>query len=305
MTAERSALLGLTAVSLLWGCNYVISSYLLHGFSPIMLSFARISITSLFLILVGLFNGGLRRPTMQEWALLAGAGIFGTLFNQTFYFTGLHHSTAANASLIIALVPVATAILERIFLKESFTRGKIAGALLGITGVIVIVIGGKGGFGITTGDLYLLIAMLTQSISLLYIRKLSSSMSSYAITIFSTVIGSLLMLPAASGEGILGHTVVSHHVWLWGLMAIAGIICQGVAGFWWNKGVAVVGAGTAAMFMNIPPFVAILVGHWVLGDPIYATQLIGGVLVLLGVLTANRKTSKLGIKINQLSSKTG
>lgn len=290
MSDEKSALIRLFGVSLLWGCNYVVSAYLLHYFSPIFLSFARISMTSLFLLLVAIRRGGLTKPTKQEWMFLGGAGIFGTLFNQVFYFTGLKDSTAANASLIIAMAPIVTAILERIFLKASLTISKMVGALFSLAGVVVIVGFNGQSIGISIGDVYLLLAMLGLSISLLFIRSLTGTMSSYSITIYSTILGSVLMTPAAAGEAWLGHTSVSPDVWAWVLMAVAGIVAQGMAGFWWNRGVSVIGAGTAAMFMNIPPFIALLAGHFVLHDAIYATQVLGGVFVLLGVFIANKNT---------------
>ncbi len=287
MSERSSALVQLFGVSLLWGCNYVVSASLLNYFSPIFLSSARICMTSIFLILVSLKMGGLRKPTRLEWMLLAGAGIFGTLMNQVFYFTGLRQSTAANAALIIAMAPIATTVLERVFLKVHFTAWKATGAIMSLLGVIIIV-GFTGSIGISAGDVYLVLAMLGMSISLLFIRRLTSSMSSYEVTIFSTVLGSALMIPAAAGEAVFSHTVVSTVLWPWLLMALAGVVAQGMAGFWWNRGVAVFGAGTSAMFMNIPPFIALIAGHFVLQDPIYTTQIFGGLLVLVGVFIANR-----------------
>ena len=288
MSEQKSAIIRLFGVALLWGCNYVVSADLLNYFSPIFLSCARISMTSIFLILVALRVGGLRKPTKAEWALLAGAGIFGTLMNQVFYFTGLKESTAANASLIIAMSPIVTTVLERVFLKVSLTASKVVGALFSLAGVVVIVVFAGQSIGVSVGDVYLLLAMLGMSISLLFIRRLSGSMSPYSVTIFSTVLGSALMVPAAVGEGMLGHSVVSADIWPWLLMAVAGIVAQGMAGFWWNRGVAVTGAGTASMFMNIPPFIALIAGHFVLHNPIYITQILGGVLVLSGVFIANQ-----------------
>lgn len=288
MSEQKSALLGLFGVSLLWGCNYVVSAYLLRFFSPVFLSFARISMTSLFLFCLALKIKGLRRPTRKEWLLLAGAGIFGTLFNQIFYFTGLRDSTAANAALIIAMTPVATIILERIFMKVALTPAKAVGTLFSLAGVFVIV-GMQGqSFGLSVGDIYLLLAMLTLSISLLFIRGLTDSMSSYSVTIYATILGSILMAPAAAGEAVLGHTIISHRAYVWVLMGLAGVVAQGLAGFWWNRGVSVVGAGMASMYMNIPPFIALLAGHFALGDAIYGAQLVGGGLVLLGVFVANQ-----------------
>ncbi|BFT73784.1 DMT family transporter [Paenibacillus sp. P36] len=286
---ERNVLWKLWGVSLLWGFNYVASAYLLRDFSPIFLSFARLVVMSLFLISVAVINKSIRRPTSREWGLLLFAGIFGTLFNQLFYFTGLQHSTAGNAALIIALSPIATLLLSRLFLKEEVTWLKLCGSVVALVGVVCIVLYGGKTLGISKGDVYLLLAMLGMSISLLFIRRLTSGMSSYEVTIYSTVIGTILMSPAVGVEALQGHLHASHHLLTWLLLIGVAVIGQGVAGFWWNQGIAVVGPSTSAMFMNIPPFIAIIVSFFLLGDPIRAAQVGGGILILAGVMIANMK----------------
>jgi drug/metabolite transporter (DMT)-like permease len=43
------------------------------------------------------------------------------------------------------------------------------------------------------------------------------------------------------------------------------------------------------MFMNIPPFVAIVIAYLVLGDSIRVSQIAGGILILAGVAVSNRR----------------
>ncbi|NRD79154.1 DMT family transporter [Bacillus sp. BRMEA1] len=290
--SQSKAFISLFLVSVLWGCNYPVSAYLLHGFSPVFLSTVRICFTSVFLLVVMIIHKGMRWPVKIEWKYLLGVGIFGTLFNQTFYFIGLHHSTPAKASLIIAMAPIATILLERFIFKVKLTVKKGIGALVSLLGVISIIGIGNGSFGISWGDLSVLMAMICLSISIMFIRGLSKTMNSYITTIYATILGSVLMIPAAGVESIAGGTLISHSLFMWVLLACAGILAQGIAGFWWNNGVAEVGAGTASMFMNIQPFVAILASHFVLGDPILLTQIFGGILVLLGVGIVNMPAGK-------------
>lgn len=287
--SDRTVFLKLWGVSLLWGGNYVASAYMLREFSPIFLSFARLVVMSLFLISVAMINKSMRRPTMREWGLLLMAGITGTLINQLFYFTGLQESTAGNAALIVALSPIATTLLSRIFLKEIITGQKLTGAIVALVGVVCIVLYGGKELGISHGDVYLLVAMLGMSVSLLFIRKLTTAMSSYEVTIYATVIGTILMSPAVAVEAMNGDLHASHRVFTWLLLVCVAVIGQGLAGFWWNSGIAVAGASMSAMFMNIPPFIAIIVSHFVLGDPILLAQLGGGVLILAGVAITNMK----------------
>lgn len=286
---DKMVLLRLLGVSMLWGFNYVSSAYLLKDFSPIFLSFSRLLLTSLFLLSIGLISGKMKKPTAKEWGLLAAAGFFGTLLNQFFYFTGLQDSTAGNAALIIALSPVATTILARPFLGEAITPFKLIGAFIALVGVAFIVIFGGQSLGISLGDIYLLIAMLSLSVSLLFIGRLTKSLSSFNITILATVIGTVLMAPAAGIEMLRGHMHISGHAGMWIVLVAAAIMGQGLAAFWWNQGISIVGASASSMFMNIPPFVAIVVAHFVLGDPIRASQLVGGLLILLGVALSNSK----------------
>ena len=288
---DYAVLLRLLGVSFLWGFNFVSSAYLLKEFSPMFLSFSRLFFTAIFVVAIAVMSRRMKRPTAQEWWLLLISGVFGTLLNQYFYFTGLQYSTAGNASLIIALAPVATMILARIFLGETITMFKLSGAFIALFGVILIVTFGSKSFGISFGDIFLLMAMLTMSIGLLFVKRLSKSMPSFDITILGTVMGSLFMLPAAAIESVQGHMHISTQTSMWIILALTAVIGQGLAGFWWNQGIKAASASTVAMFMNIPPFIAIILAHFILGDPIRLLQIIGGILILLGVTLSNSRIS--------------
>ncbi|WP_138753812.1 DMT family transporter [Paenibacillus sinopodophylli] len=290
-SAQRSAYIGLVAVTVLWGISYVLSAYLLKGFSPVFLSFLRIVLTGVLLLAISRAQP-IQRPTRTEWLLLLASSFFFTLIQQPFYFLGLQYSSAANGSLIYAVAPLVTLLLEAVFFRVKLQGRKIGGALLGFGGVLIIVVSGQSARGVSIGDFYLLIAMLGFSISLLFIPRLSRRLSTLSMNLYSTFAGMGLMLPFALGEGVLGKLELSGEAMMWLLLAAASLI-NVCAGWWWTRGVAVVGAGTASLFNNVPPFIALLAGFLVLGDPIEGTQLIGGVVILAGVFlssfTGNRK----------------
>lgn len=283
--SQRSAFIGLFAVTVLWGISYVLSAYLLRGFSPVLLSFLRIAVTG-FLLLAISRTQPLQRPTRTEWLLLLASSFFFTLIQQPFYFLGLQHSSAANGSLIYAVAPLVTLLLEAVFFRVRLEGKKIGGALLGFAGVLIIVLSGQSALGVSIGDWYLLIAMLGFSISLLFIPRLSRRLSTLSMNLYSTLVGTTLMFPLAYGESAIGTLEVSGEAWMWLLLATAGVMNL-FAGWWWTRGVTVVGAGTASLFNNLPPFIALLAGFLLLGDPIKATQLLGGIIILAGVFISN------------------
>ncbi|NQX59692.1 EamA family transporter [Paenibacillus qinlingensis] len=52
------------------------------------------------------------------------------------------------------------------------------------------------------------------------------------------------------------------------------------------------GPGTASLFNNLPPFIAILTGFLFLGDDVHWTQISGGICILLGVFISNKSLVK-------------
>jgi len=293
--SDRAITFKLLAVTLLWGSNYVASAYLLREFSPILLAFLRLVITSLLLVSIGLMSKGLAKPNRQQWFWILLIGITSSLMYQIFYFAGLMNTSAGNAALIIALSPIATTFLARIFLSERITGYKLVGALVALLGVVIIVLIGGKVTGISQGDVFILLAMITLAVSVLAIRKATVTMNSLDVTIYSTIIGTILMVPATGVEWMIGNLQFSGHISAWLLLIIMALIAQGVAGIWWNQGISKVGASTSAMYMNIPPFVAFIVAYLVLGDPIRITQIAGGILILIGVTLSSRKSVRKSV----------
>ncbi|WP_053373691.1 DMT family transporter [Paenibacillus sp. FJAT-27812] len=290
LPSSKTAYMGLFAVTFLWGISYVLSAYLLRGFSPVLLSFLRILVTGVVLFAISRTQS-LQQPTRTEWLLLLASSFFFTLIQQPFYFLGLQYSTAANGSLIYAVAPLVTLLLEAVFFRVRLEGKKLGGALLGFTGVLVIVVPGRSALGVSIGDLYLIIAMLGFSVSLLFIPRLSQKLSAFSVNLYSAFIGGSLMLPLAASESIFSKLEVSRDGIMWALLAAAGLL-NVLAGWWWTHGVAVVGAGTASLFNNLPPFIALLAGFLLLGDAIEATQLLGGIIILAGVFISTYSWNK-------------
>jgi drug/metabolite transporter (DMT)-like permease len=291
MSAYKSAIAGLLGVSLCWGLSYIMSAYLINFFSPSFLSFIRMAITWLIVLLLLYRVGKLRWPTPREWLLLTASSVFGTLIQQPLYFTGLKMSTAANASLIYAVAPLVAIFMERLLYKVALTAGKLVGGLLGVAGVTIIISFGGGEFSLSVGDLYLVLAMLGMTISMMFTPLVVKTMSLTAINIISGGLGVILMSPMVAVESYKGSLITTGSGYIWLLLLLLAFITA-TSGIWWTRGIAVTGPGTASMFMNIPPFISLIAGHFILGDHIYGTQLIGGALILIGVFISNRNVPK-------------
>ncbi|WP_047152785.1 DMT family transporter [Aneurinibacillus tyrosinisolvens] len=269
---------------IIWGSNFVVGSWLVGQFHPLILAAIRIIFTSCFLLGFAFFTHRFIRIKKRQWVYLLAIAFIGTLLNQTFFFQALGYTSATEAALIMSLAPIATSIMAYFFLREPLTVRMILGSLIAVFGVYMLVAVGKQHVAIGLGDLLAGGAMLTFSISLILIRKLTQTFESTSATVYSTILGACMFVPFVYVND--QHPIVAHSVWPWVLAALSGILSQGVGGLIWNRGITKVGASKASILLNLQPFVAMIVGYIALGSPITKSQVIGGTLIVLGVVFA-------------------
>ncbi|QRG70115.1 DMT family transporter [Brevibacillus choshinensis] len=285
----RSYLLLLFCVTL-WGSNFVFGSMLVKEFPPLFLADVRLMFTSLFLLSYAWITKKFVKIKPREWGLLILLGLIGTLANQTAYFNGLLTTDATTASLILSMSPIVTAILASLFLKEQFTLRMKIGSAVALLGTFCVV-GIGAGLTISKGVMLIVIAMITFSSSMIIIRKLTETMHPFISTVYSTTVGTLFLTPAAF-LSIEPGTHISHEVWAWAMLITTAIFMQGVCGLVWNQQLKVVGTGKAAIFLNLQPFVAMLVGFLLLGSQVTAIQATGSLLIVAGVVVASVRSQK-------------
>nr|WP_279665305.1 DMT family transporter [Ectobacillus ponti] len=277
----------LVACVTLWGSNFVFGSMLIQEFSPIPLAAVRLICTSLFLLAYAWFAKKFTRIRAREGMLLLALGMVGTLMNQTAFFSGLRTTDATTAALILSLSPLVTGLLAAVFLKETFTLKMLAGSIVALIGVFFVV--GKGTVALSGGVGFMFLAMLTFSSSMIFMRKLTEKLDSFITTVYATTVGTIMLAPVSLLQGPI-H--LSHHMWAWLLLVGSAIVMQGICGLIWNRQLQVVGAGNAAMFLNLQPFVTMLVGFALLGTKVTLPQTAGAALIIGGVLVSQWKTRR-------------
>lgn len=278
----QSYFLLLLCVSL-WGSNFVFGSILVGEFPPLLLAAFRLVFTSTFLLGYAYFTNRLVKITRKEVKLLLLLGLIGTLCNQSAYFSGLKTTDATTAALILSLTPITTSLLAAIFLKESLTRKMISGSAVAFIGVF-FVLGKNSGLHLSQGVWFIFLAMLSFSISIIIVRKLTEVLDPFITTVYSTIAGSIMLIPVAFFSEPLHE--ISHQLWAWALLMATAIVMQGFCALIWNGQLKKVGAGKASIFLNLQPFVAMIVGFFLLGTVVDVTQMIGSILIIGGVAMA-------------------
>ena len=283
------ARLGALAAVVLWGLSFVATKAALREVSPITLIFTRFALgtTVLFLILA------LRReslaPPRDAWPMLALMGFVGIFLHQVIQVHGLTLTTAIRTGWLIGLTPIWSAVLAALFLGERFGPRKLFGLALGTVGALLVITRGELSARVlalpsTRGDLMVLASTVTWAIYTILGPKTLKRLGSGRATAGAMLAGWAMMIPFFVNTAgwqeyrSLSSTAVTAIVFL-------GVGCSGLGYLLWYAALERIEASQVAAFLYLEPLVTLAAAVAFLGESVSVSTILGGILVLIGVLT--------------------
>ncbi|MDR6224598.1 DMT family transporter [Desmospora profundinema] len=282
----------LTAVAIFWAGVFHVGHWTMDEMEPMTTAFLRFTVAAITLwpLLVWMEpkDWRVRRGEVLPLIGLGCTGIF--LYNAGFFY-GLEGSGPVTASVVIASIPMVTALLSALILKETFTGRQAVGLVLSFAGVFLVVTEGrwelagwKGG-----GIAWLTLAVFSFSFYTILGRRWMVGITPLKATAYATAWGAVGLGIAAFFTGGWFPEQSSLGSWLGiGYMAWFATVWGFV---WWNKGVARWGAGRTAVFLNMVPLFTLLITV-VTGEVPTLFQITGTCLVVAGVSLATIRWSE-------------
>lgn len=272
-------------ITAIWGLNVVFLKVLVENMPSQTMTAFRIMIAGVTALIIVLFTKELRRLTKRGWTFTILGMIFGVMAHHLFLALGLQSIPASNASLILALVPIATAVLGVIFLGENLTKARITGFVLALFGVFLIQGATVDAFSLSIGEGMLFMSMFAQAISFIFIKKATATLDSKAVTTVMYLSGSLGLLILAlvmEPSGLEGMAEAS--VGVYAVLFMSGIVATGIGHMVFNSAIQKIGASKTAIFNNFVPFFGVIFSVIFLKEVININQIIGFVFIVTGVL---------------------
>jgi drug/metabolite transporter (DMT)-like permease len=288
-------LFALGAALALWASAFAGIRAGLRAYSPAHLAILRFLVASFVLaIYAGIAH--FRRPAWRDLPGLALTGMIGITFYNLALNFGETRVTAGAASLLIASVPIWTALFARFMLHEKLTWLGWCGVLLSFTGVALIASGEGEGIRLSPEALVILAAALTSSVYMILQKHYLGKYSALEFTAYSIWFGTLLMLPF--GGGFL-HAVRTAPVG--GTLAVIylGIFPGALAYVAWAYVMTHGTAGRTATLLYLIPVMAIGIAWLWLGEVPRWISLTGGVIALAGVVLVNTKGKEIPSEIGE------
>lgn len=268
---------------LFWSLAYVLTRLTLQYFSAFSLGFLRYFVASCALLVIAVATKmQLPRRLDLPWFLLAGG--IGFFFYMIAFNQGQATVTAATGSVVIATVPVITALFARFVYREKLKGFQWIAIGIEFAGVAVLTLL-NGSFSVNTGLLWLLAAALALSVYNLLQRKLTKKYTALQASTYSILFGTcLLAIFAPSAVGEVSQAPGIQYFYL----LVLGIGSSAIAYVSWAKAFSKAKkTSQVSNYMFVTPFLTSILGFLLAGEVPDQATLIGGSLILLGVLLFN------------------
>lgn len=235
------------------------------------------------------------RFNFKQWIGVAVIGCLGYYVSSLLDFLGLQYVTAGIERLILFIYPTLVLLMSSLFFKEKIKPKQWLAVLITYIGLSLAFAGEVGldqsqSHSFYLGAILIFICAITYAIYIVGSGQLIPSIgaakfNSYAMSF--ACIGVLIHYFLASNDSLL-H--LSPQVYIYSLlMAIFSTV---IPSYLVAEGIKRIGSDNAAIVGSIGPVSTILQAYIFLYEPIFALQIVGTVLILIGILIIGKKDEK-------------
>jgi len=221
--------------------------------------------------------------------LLLGATGVGT--HNALAYLGLNYTTAMNGVILNSFIPVMIIGFSWLFLRERLSGLQLSGVGVSLAGVLVILSQGSlnrlASFRLNAGDVFVILSMAMWSTYTICLRWRPAGLHVLTFLFVIIVIGDLCVLPFMLGELALGHRMVVSPLNL-AAIALVALFSSVLAYLFWNRGVELMGASVAGLFVHLMPLYGVILAWLVLGERLALFHVAGIALILTGIWITSR-----------------
>jgi drug/metabolite transporter (DMT)-like permease len=223
-------------------------------------------------------------PTRSQWIplLITSAGVvFGFPLLTSI---AMRHVEAVHASVIVGVLPLATALVGALLHRQRPSAGFWVCAALGSALVVAFAVLRSGGMRLHGADVLLLAAMGCAAVGYAYGGRLSQGMRAEHVICWALVIGLPITLPLSLAT--LPTTPLPASAW-WAFSYVA-VFSMWIGFFAWYRGLALGGTVRVSQVQLVQPFLSMLFAVPLLGEHL-DLQTLGFGLAVIATVFAGKK----------------
>lgn len=246
-----------------------------------------------------------RKTLVKHWKLMVTLAVTGVGLFHISVYVALQTTTATNAALVFATVPVLIPIISFMLFREPVTARQVLGTAISLVGVTVVIVRGDpailASFELTRGDLWILVAVFTWSLYSVLLRHLPPGLPMLATLLAIIGIGLTILAPLYVWEFA---TMGGFEPTIANILSIAyvALFASILAYICWNHAVGNVGPNKAGLFSHLLPVFSTLLAIAFLNESLQGFHLAGILAIALGLyLTTTARPKKQAVASNYTS----
>ena len=215
-----------------------------------------------------------------------------TIFNSIVYYS-LNFTQVISGVLMISTIPVMIMFISSLLNIEKTNIFQIIGVVLSLTGVVFIITKADleliKNLDFNKGDLTMVIAMLSWATYSALLKKKKYEISQ--ITLLQVVItfGFIFLIPIYFIEMNMGYIIKLGKPFYLTLTYV--VIFPGLASFFfWIKGIAIIGANRAGVFLHLMPIFGAIMAMIIFDEKFMFYHFLGAIFIIAGITLSNKKT---------------
>ena len=279
----------LAATTLFWAGNSIAGKMAVGHVSPMLLNAVRWSVVLAVLGFAG------RRAIATDWQVIRRNGIYlltmgavgFTLFSVALY-SALLYTSATNASIEQGCIPLLVFMFSYLLYGTRTTPAQLGGFVVSFSGIVLTATHGEPGrllrLDVNFGDVLMIGGILTYG---LYTAALRRKPQLHWMSLMTALCAGAVIsaLPFLWAEAAASATIPPDATG-WAIIAYVVVFPSLLAQIMYIRGVELIGANRAGLFINLLPIWGALLAVLILGEDFRAYHAVALVLVLSGVLIA-------------------
>jgi drug/metabolite transporter (DMT)-like permease len=280
---SRRAWFAFAAMSVLWGCSYLLIRIAVRGGMPAAdVAWTRVGIAAVILLALS-WRAGLLGTVSGRWRWLIVYAVAEIAIPFPLIAAGEVHVASSLAAILIAAVPLIGAVLAMRFDQaERPTRVRAIGLWIGFLGVIALVgvdIAGRGSELLGAGAI--LIAAVGYAIGPMIVKHRLGGLDPRVMMGASLGVALIILTPFAAADGWAGISSAPT-IGAWASVAALGVFCTALAFVVFAVLIREAGTSRATVITYVNPVVAVVLGVTLEGERPGGGAIAGLLLILAG-----------------------
>jgi len=284
----------LALASLMWSGQGTAVKFLDPHFGPIAITFLPFYCTTLmaipFLIRMRRRRPSAQSPSRADWGRFIVAGVGGQVLAQLGMTWGITNSLASNGAILNLLIPVISAVLASIMLRERMSMLRILSLAVGLAGVALM---SSGDFRQASffqskfliGNLMIFGGCAGSAFYNVYCKSLMHRFEEIEIVIYSYITASIASIPLLIWvEPVPWRNFLSLGVSGWLAFAFLALFMYGASMLLFFKALAHLDVTTASISLYLVPVFGVILAITLLGERLHLLEILGALIVLLATL---------------------